>query len=356
MLNDYLDWPGLGQVYRLERKFDWLRRGKVYKTCCQIEYGITSLSRNQASPPLIAILEKAISLYSIQNSIPPTKQYNSPIIRFKEHAGADEELMITVGFAQFSPLRYHVEQNIASLKKLLAGVKADVLVLPELANSGYMYATPDELAPFAEEPDGHGPFLSALREIAGAIGGVIVTGFAEKSAGRLYNSAAAVDFAGVIQVYRKTHLFSDENDLFTPGDSGFGVFEYRQARIGMMVCFDWFFPEAARSLALKGAQIIAHPANLVLPYCQLGMVTRSLENVVFSITCNRYGVEQIGQKSLRFTGCSQVLDTKGNLLFQAPAEGDNVYCCEIDPAIANNKKINPHNDLFAGRRPDLYSL
>jgi predicted amidohydrolase len=264
--------------------------------------------------------------------------------------------MIKVGFAQFSPVRFNVEQNIAALKVLLSGVKADVLVLPELANSGYMYAAPGDLAPFTEAPDGSGPFLSALKDVAGAVGGVIVTGFAEKSAGRLYNSAAAVDNTGVIQVYRKTHLFSDENDLFTPGDTGFRVFEYRQARIGMMVCFDWFFPEAARSLALNGAQIIAHPANLVLPYCQLGMVTRSLENVVYSITCNRYGAEQVGQKSLRFTGCSQILDIKGKLLFQAPAEGDCVHCTEIDPAIADNKKINAHNDLFADRRPDMYSL
>jgi predicted amidohydrolase len=191
--------------------------------------------------------------------------------------------------------------------------------------------------------------------MAGDTDGVIISGFAEKSERGLYNSSAAVDRGGVIQVYRKTHLFAGELDLFLPGDSGFNVFEHKGARIGMMVCFDWFFPESARSLALNGAQIIAHPANLVLPYCQRSMVTRSLENVVFTMTTNRYGTEQLSDKTLRFTGSSQVLDPKGNLLIQAPEEGDCVKTCEIDPAAADNKIVAGRNHLLLDRRPELYS-
>lgn len=262
--------------------------------------------------------------------------------------------MFKVGFAQFCPVRYDVRQNIAHLQMLLQGVRADLLVLPELANSGYLYATPAEVAPYAEKGDGSGPFLSALRTLAAQTGGVIVAGFAEEGKEGLYNSAAAVAEEGVLQVYRKTHLFSGEKDLFLPGDSGFRVFTYRGVRIGMMVCFDWFFPESARTLALRGAQIIAHPANLVLPYCQQAMVTRSLENAVFSITANRYGEEALQGKTLRFTGGSQLLDTKGSRLLQAPTEGDCAALHEIDPAAADDKVIAGRNHLFRDRRPEMY--
>ncbi len=264
--------------------------------------------------------------------------------------------MFTLGIVQFAPRRYDVEANIAQVAALLSGVRADLLVLPELANSGYLYASPDELAPYAEAGDGSGPFLSALRDMATMTGGVIVAGFAERAAEGLYNSAAAVDAAGVIQVYRKTHLFLDEKTLFLPGDTGFRVFEYAGARIGMMICFDWYFPESARTLALRGAQIIAHPANLVLPHCQTAMVTRCLENRVFAATTNRYGTEALSDgRALTFTGASQVMDARGNRLCQAPVAGDAVLMVEIDPALADDKRVTARNDLFADRRPEFYA-
>lgn len=263
--------------------------------------------------------------------------------------------MFKAGFVQFCPVRRDVAQNISTLGNILARVEADLLVLPELSNSGYMYSTSEELAPYAEEGDGSGPFLAALRRVASQSGAAIVAGFAERSGGKLFNSAAAVNGSGVLQVYRKTHLFADEKSLFLPGDSGFNLFEHCGVRIGMMICFDWIFPEAARTLALKGAQVIAHPANLVLPFCQQAMITRSLENVVFSITANRYGLEGLGEKRLRFTGGSQLLDTKGRRLLQAPAEGDSVEVAEIDPAVADDKSLTSTNHIFLDRRPEMYS-
>ena len=125
-------------------------------------------------------------------------------------------------------------------------------------------------------------------------------------------------------------------------------------RIGMMVCFDWIFPEAARSLALQGAQIITHPANLVLPYCQQAMLTRSLENGVFSITANRYGLEVLGEQKLAFTGASQVVSQRGARLVDAPTSGDCVAVVEIDPAAAEDKRITPRNDLLGDRRTEYY--
>lgn len=263
--------------------------------------------------------------------------------------------MFKIGFAQFSPARHDVAANVAAVEQLLANVRADLLVLPELANSGYLYATPDELAPCAEPGDGSGPFLAALRRLADETGGVIVAGFAEQAAEGLYNSAAAVDASGVIQIYRKTHLFADEKLLFRPGDTGFRIFEHGNARIGMMVCFDWFFPESARTLALRGAQIIAHPSNLVLPYCQAAMVTRCLENRVFAVTTNRYGTEALDRSSLTFTGASQIMTPRGERLAQAPIAGDHVAVVEIEPAAADDKRVTARNDLFADRRPAMYA-
>jgi predicted amidohydrolase len=263
--------------------------------------------------------------------------------------------MFTVGLAQFNPARRDVAHNIATLHRLLDGVSADLLVLPELANSGYLYAAPADLAPYAEPGDGSGPFLSALIGLAGRTRGAIVAGFAESAPEGLYNAAAAVDASGVLQVYRKTHLFAGEKDLFLPGDTGFGVFTHCGVRIGMMVCFDWFFPESARTLALRGAQIIAHPANLVLPYCQTAMVTRCLENRVFAVTTNRYGTETLPDQSLTFTGASQVMSPLGQRLLEAPEAGDCVTVVEIDPSLADDKRITGRNDLFADRRPELYA-
>jgi predicted amidohydrolase len=262
--------------------------------------------------------------------------------------------MFTVGFVQFCPVRYDVTANVAAVERLLDGVRADLLVLPELAHSGYMVATAADLDPYAEAGDGSGPYLSALRRFSERTGGVIVTGFAERGQAGLYNSAAAVDASGMRHIYRKTHLFQDEQDLFLPGDTGFRIFEHHGVRIGMMVCFDWFFPESARTLALLGAQIIAHPANLVLPWCQTSMVTRCLENAVFAITTNRYGTEDLNGKSLTFTGASQILDTKGRRLAQAHIEGDAVMVCEIDPTAADDKRVGTRNDLFGDRRPEMY--
>ena len=263
--------------------------------------------------------------------------------------------MFKAGFVQFQPLRYDVRANIDQLKALTSGLKADLLVLPELANSGYMYRNSDALAPYSESGDGSGPFLSALQEISRETGAVLVAGFSENTEGVLYNSAAAVGSEGVLQVYRKTHLFFDEKTLFVPGNRGFSLFEVQGVKVGMMICFDWIFPESARTLALMGAQLIAHPSNLVLPYCQTAMVTRSLENRIFSITTNRWGEESLEDSRLNFTGASQVMSPQGDRLAQAPVSGDCVLVVEIDPGLADNKYITACNDLFADRRPEWYN-
>ena len=259
-----------------------------------------------------------------------------------------------IALLQFQPLRKDVEKNIQTIQAHLEGITADLLVLPELSNSGYLYETPQELVPFTEGNDGQGIFLSALINMARQINGIIVTGYAESDKKGHYNSAAAVSAEGVMANYRKTHLFADEKDLFQPGNSGFKTFIYKGLCVGMMICFDWIFPEAARTLALAGAQIIAHPANLVMPYCQAAMITRSIENRVFTITANRIGKEMLGTQTLNFTGESQITAPNGDVLYRASKNNPAFHMIEIDADLASDKHISPRNNLFDDRREEFY--
>ena len=114
------------------------------------------------------------------------------------------------------------------------------------------------------------------------------------------------------------------------------------------------FPESARILALKGADIICHPANLVLPYCQDAMVTRCLENKIYTITANRTGCEERSGKKFSYTGKSQITSPDARILYRADAQNDEIGIVEIDVQIARNKRINKHNNIFADRRPEYY--
>jgi predicted amidohydrolase len=182
-----------------------------------------------------------------------------------------------------------------------------------------------------------------------------VAGLAERAPdGRIFNSAVAVDRDGFKGLYRKIHLFNREKEWFAPGDSGFVVLPLAGARVGLMICFDWIFPESARTLALLGAQVIAHPANLVLPFCQAAMVTRAVENRVFTITANRIGTEERGGATLTFTGGSRVVAPDGTVLADAPADSAHAAVAEIDPVRADDKRATPKNDLFEDRRVEFY--
>lgn len=260
-----------------------------------------------------------------------------------------------IALVQFRPIRRNVGSNILKLQQLLEGITADLIVLPELSNTGYLYESADELAAYAEPKDGSGSFLQALISLSGAANGMIISGYAEISNGMLFNSAIAVSASGVVSNYRKIHLYADEKLLFQPGDHEFITLTWAGVNIGIMVCFDWIFPEAVRSLALAGAQIIAHPANLVLPYCQNAMITRSIENKVFTITANRIGKEHIQNTRLTFTGASQMTAPSGEILYRGPKNTETVHVTEIDPQQALDKRISARNDLFSDRRPEFYS-
>src|SRR5262249_36348097 len=145
-----------------------------------------------------------------------------------------------------------------------------------------------------------------------------------------------------------------ENLFFFPGNLGFPVFDLPIGKIGMMVCFDWIYPESARTLALNGAALIAHPSNLVLPHCPDAMVTRCLENRVFAATANRIGTEARGRYEFSYIGKSQVVSPGGNILARLPSDAPGVATVEVDLRESSKKRLNEFNDLFAGRRADQY--
>ena len=257
------------------------------------------------------------------------------------------------GYVQFNPAFGEVNRNLDRAEALIEGAQADLLVLPELFNTGYLITSKEEIAALAEEVPG-GPTTRRLAAVAKRRNLHLVAGMAERSGDRIYNAAVLISPAGHVATYRKVHLFFEEKLWFDPGDGEFPVYDIGACRVGIMVCFDWFFPEAMRTLALKGAQVVCHPANLVLPYCQAAMVTRCLENRVFAVTCNRTGTEHRGGKSLRYTGKSQITDTVGDILSRAGEDEECVGVFEIDPAKALDKQLNAHNNLFGDRRPSFY--
>ena len=261
-----------------------------------------------------------------------------------------------VGFFQFDPMFGNVGGNLDTVVARLAGIQCDLLVLPELFASGYQFSSRAEVEALAEPvPDGQ--TTQRLVEVARAQHMHLVAGLPERSGGRYYNSAVLVGPSGFLGVYRKTHLFFEETLFFSPGDTGFKVWDIGAARIGILVCFDWYYPESARTLALKGAEILCHPSNLVLAHCPDAMVTRCLENRVFSITANRIGAEERGGKpKLTYIGHSEIVSPQGEILHRASRDKEELSVAEIDPGEARSKSLNRYNDLLKDRRPTLYEL
>lgn len=260
-----------------------------------------------------------------------------------------------VGFYQFRPLFGKPEQNCQKILSALENVDADLIVLPELALTGYYFKDKNESLKFAEDPD-NSKRLDALTDLARRKNMHMVIGFAEKRGERCYNSAALIGPEGIEHIYRKAHLFNEEKFCFDPGDTSFIVNDINGVKIGIMICFDWVFPEVTRVLAIQGAQIICQPSNLVLQFCQQTMLVRCIENKVFAITANRYGMDKRPQGSLKFTGKSQIVAPGGELIHRAASQRDALFITEISPKDANNKMITQHNHLLNDRRPELYSL
>lgn len=269
--------------------------------------------------------------------------------------------MIQLAYFQTNPQMGEKNKNLESVKNAVLNYSGqfDIMVLPELFHTGYGFSSQKELNQLAETPDGEAYQL--LKELAKKRNSYFFAGFAEKQKEGIYNSSMLVAPDGKQWIYRKTHLFSEEKNFFIKSNSVLEPIEIsikeQKIKVGLMICFDWFFPETARTLSLKGAQILLHAANLVMPHCPAATITRALENRVFIVLCDRVGKDTLKDgREIPFTGLSRIVSPKGEILSSSNETDEEIKVASINPEEALNKKINPLNDLFEDRRTDLYQL
>jgi 5-aminopentanamidase len=226
---------------------------------------------------------------------------------------------------------------------------ARLLVLPEAFVTGYNIGA-ELLLALAEPADG--AHVRALREIAAGAGVAVLCGYPELEGDEVYNSAVLVDRDGTVLLnYRKTHLYGDlDRGAFKAGDRLAPVVEIDGVRVGVLVCYDIEFPEAARALALAGAQLIAVPTSLMDPsgwIAETLVPARAAENQVFVAYCNRVGTEG----DLDYVGLSCVAGPAGGPVLSAPREAMLLYA-DVDPAEIDAAK--GRHDYLRDRRPGLY--
>jgi predicted amidohydrolase len=253
-------------------------------------------------------------------------------------------IVLRVGFVQINSRLADVEWNIDRAFQLVGNKQIDLLVLPELFNTGYNFRDKRQLAKLAE-PIPRGPTAQIIREFSKQEDNMIVAGMAERKGQSMYNSAVIVKSGEYLGTYRKIHLFYNEKKFFAPGRE-FKVF----GKVGVMICFDWIFPESARTLMLKGAEVIAHPSNLVMPHCPDSMKTRALENHIYVVTADRVGVE----RGLRFIGQSQIVSPQGRVIYRGSPTNEECTVRGINLELARDKSVTPRNDLVKDRVPQAY--
>jgi 5-aminopentanamidase len=269
---------------------------------------------------------------------------------------------VTVACCQIAPRIGEPERNRALATRAVAGAAeggAQVVVLPELCQSGYVFRDPAEARALAEPADG--PTLAGWAELAREHGIVIVGGFCELDPeGVLRNSSALVDGGGVRAVYRKVHLWDREPLVFTPGDEPPPVLETAFGRIGIMVCYDLEFPEWVRLPSFDGVQLLVAPANWpavpVAPGALPGEVVRAQANAcvnrIFVAVCDRHGRE----RGVEWVGGSVICDPDARLLAgPPPGGGEALLLADCELASADDKRVSERNDVLADRRPELYA-
>ncbi len=249
--------------------------------------------------------------------------------------------------ANWQMTNYAIEQSIDDA--------AQIVVLPELITSGYSFESVAEAESLAIAPDHR--IFEDWAALAAKGSAVVIGGFCERRPeGGVYNSAAVVSANGVVAVYRKLHLWDTEKNFFTPGSSAPPVLDTDFGRVAVVICYDMEFPELTRSIALRGADLLAVPTNWPLIYRPEGerppetqiAIAAARVNRMSIACCDRAGTER-GQA---WTGGTAIINHNGWVVSTA-GEGD-IASAEIDLTLARNKQMAPMADAFGDRRPDFY--
>jgi 5-aminopentanamidase len=263
-----------------------------------------------------------------------------------------------VAVAQLEPKLAEQEHNLDACRARLeeaAAAGAELLVLPECAIPGYMFESAEEALPFAEEIPG--PSSEALEHDCRRLGMHVVCGLLERDGDVLHNAAVLVGPDGLVGTYRKTHLpFLGVDRFVVPGEE-LAVYDTPLGRIGVEICYDLRFPEVTRTLALRGADLVAHPTNFPMAakiQTELITVARAAENRVYLLTANRVGKERSGE----FCGWSQIVDPYGKRLAEAGETEEALLVADVDLQKARDKDYVIPGEyelyLFGHRRPELY--
>jgi N-carbamoylputrescine amidase len=274
---------------------------------------------------------------------------------------------IRVAAAQYEPRVGDPDHNLSEAIRWAEeamGQGAQLVVLPELASSGYVFEGESEADLSAESPT-TGPIVRGLRDVCAAHDAYVVTGINERAGDCRYNSAVVIGPNGLMATYRKLHLFYDEKSWFHPG-AQLTVVDLPFGRLGMIICFDLWFPEPARALALAGAEIIAVPTNWVASfkrtvwddrgYCQgdyVAMATAA-QNSVVMVCADRVGVE----RGTTFLGASIIVGPDGWPI-AGPASRDQAELLTADVDLDDvelARQRTPRNDLLEDRRTGAYTV
>ncbi|MCB2190470.1 MAG: carbon-nitrogen hydrolase family protein [Deltaproteobacteria bacterium] len=264
--------------------------------------------------------------------------------------------MVKAAAVQMDVVLARPEENKDRILKLARETEADLVVFPECANSGYVFTSAQEALPYADSVPG--PFVEQLAAVAKECNRCLAVGLLEKDGDTLYNSAALITSQGQLHLYRKTHMPYIGLDRFlSPGDR-LDLFDSPLGKVGLAICYDWRFPELARSLALQGADLLIGLSNWpdgaqVIPSVLLP--ARAAENRVWIVSSNRVGTE----RGVEFIGRSAIISPDGETLCALDGREEGVALGEIDLTLARNKRLvkKPGEyevDLWRDRRPSLY--
>lgn len=260
---------------------------------------------------------------------------------------------------QTYPIMNNKETNLTKMAELLEQALAEkpdtqLVVFPELATTGYQCG--ENFQELAEEINESSHTVRFFSDLAKKHGVYIIWGMAEKDSKNkkvLYNSQVFLDCKGeIIGTYRKIHLFDTEKNWFTPGKE-YKVYNTAIGKIGLFVCYDAFFPEAARIMAVKGADLLVNSTNWEKPYSNdmdLLMSARALENAVYLACCNRIGKDL----DVDFFGHTRILDTLGNIISDVKEEKEDFIYASLDYDKKENLK-KTYYTMLSERRPELYT-
>jgi len=276
---------------------------------------------------------------------------------------------VTLAATQFA-CTWELEENLQAAERLVraaAGRGAQIILLQELFETPYFCIVQDTgHFALARPLRGH-PTVARFSRLAAELGVVIPVSFFERGGQAFFNSVAVVDADGsVLGVYRKSHIPDSggyqEKYYFTPGDTGFRVWDTRFGRIGVGICWDQWFPEAARAMALQGAEVLLYPTAIgsdppepeddSRDSWQLAQRGHAVSNAMPVVAANRIGLEAAGELGIRFYGSSFIADQTGAVLAEASRDREEVIVATVDLDAARYRREDW--SFFRDRRPELY--